>query len=462
MFKNKIKAFVILGLNGMFMAFSWVSLHLQQGDEYLPIFLIPLIFIVAPFMVSPFLVGLMVLINLIFLTFYTFIGIINPIDVFILFLTILGVAGSSYLIRSVHKSFIFYNKADIRTRQCDYNNAVNELDVIDRRGRKIETELARISRLYEITKKLAPALKFKELLDALLGFLEENFHFNTAHLLVCADGEFSKGISKDAEDKDYYGADKDVLDYKKVVDVAKEHDYKMIVADRSEEEEMFEKLNVRADTLMIFPMFAGEKLCAILAIEGAARTSFGRFRILISQIALEFRKVELYEKVQALSIIDGLTEVYLRRYLMDRLEEEVERAGRLGLTFSIGMVDVDKFKNCNDQYGHLVGDAVLRKIADRLKGSVREVDLISRYGGEEFCIMLPETSKKLALTVAERLRRSIEKDEIKAFDEMIKATVSVGISTYPEDGTDVNTLIEKADTGLYKAKRQGRNRVCTG
>ena len=211
---------------------------------------------------------------------------------------------------------------------------------------------------------------------------------------------------------------------------------------------------------MVFPMFVGDDLCAVLAIEGAARASYGRFRLLVSQIALEFKKVELYEQVQELSIVDGLTEVYLRRYLMGRLLEEVERAGRLGLTFSIAMIDVDHFKKCNDKYGHLVGDAVLKRIAGRLKETVREVDMIARYGGEEFCVVLPETTKKLAMTVAERLRKSVESKDIKAFDENIRATVSLGMATYPEDGTDVEELLEKADTALYKAKRKGRNIVC--
>ena len=195
-------------------------------------------------------------------------------------------------------------------------------------------------------------------------------------------------------------------------------------------------------------------------MEGASRQSYGRFRILTSQIALEFRKVQLYEQVQKLSIIDGLTEVYLRRYMMDRLVEEVDRAQRLGFSFSIGMVDVDNFKECNDRYGHLVGDAVLKKVAERLKTSVREVDMIARYGGEEFCIMLPDTNKDLAMTVAERLRKSISSQKIKAFDEDIKVTVSVGVATFPEDEDSVSGIIEKADMALYKAKRQGRNRVC--
>ncbi len=241
----------------------------------------------------------------------------------------------------------------------------------------------------------------------------------------------------------------------------REREYKSFFMDREEEGEIMDAMNVRADTFMVFPLFVMDKISAIIAIEGAPRPSYNRFRILMPQIALEFRKVELYEQVQELSIIDGLTEVYLRRYLMVRLEEEVDRARRLGLTFSVGMVDVDHFKQCNDKFGHLVGDAVLKKIAERLKGSVREVDMIARYGGEEFCIVLPETSKDLAMVVAERLRRSVEGKEIRAFDESVRATVSVGVATYPEDAEYVAALIDKADNALYKAKRMGRNLACS-
>ena len=146
---------------------------------------------------------------------------------------------------------------------------------------------------------------------------------------------------------------------------------------------------------------------------------------------------------------------------MTRLEEEVERAGRLKLRFSVAMIDVDHFKECNDTYGHLAGDTVLKKISERLKCSVREVDMVARYGGEEFCVVLPETTKKLAVSVAERLLRAVGSNDIDANGKKIKITVSVGVATYPKDGTDVASLIDKADTALYKAKRKGRNVVCS-
>ncbi len=456
----KMKVALIYGANLLLMLISWLCYKYPQGDEYLFIYMISLLFMVAPFVITPLFTGIMLGTNVMFFVFYSFLGALNPVDIFVLVLLFASCAAASYLVRALYEIFAGYNKSNIRSEELRYNNIVNELDVIDRRGRKIESELNRISRLYEITKKLAPVLKFEDLLNALLVFLGENFSFETTHLLIFSKGEFLRGISKRSGGGDYYEDPGKVLDYEGMVGYCEKHGNKPFFAAKSDESGVFDPLNIRADTLMVFPLFAGKELSAILAIEGATKSSYGRFRILMPQIALEFRKVELYEKVQELSIVDGLTEVYLRRYLMDRLEEEVDRARRLGLTFSVGMIDVDHFKECNDKHGHLVGDAVLKKIAEKLKNSVREVDMIARYGGEEFCVVLPDTAKDLAMSVAERLRKAVELKEIKAFDESVKTTVSVGVATYPEDGDSVEFLIEKADTALYKAKRGGRNKVC--
>ena len=457
----KIKPFILFALNILLIFISWWCYKFPHGDEYLFLFMVSPVFIIAPFVLNLKQEGALLSVNIVFFVFYRIIGALNWIDVLVLTLLFVLISGASHIIKNLYRSYVSFQEVNIHSAQKKYNNLVAELEAIDRRGKKIENELTRISRLYEITKTLAPALKFEDLLTALLYFLEENFKFQTTHLLICNKGKFLRGISRSTGEVNYYDDQDMVLEYEKVVSFSEERGHKSFFLTKEEEPEGFDDMNVRSDSFMIFPLFVSEELCAILAIEGASRANYGRFRILVSQIALEFRKVQLYEKVQELSIIDGLTEVYLRRYLMDRLEEEVDRAGRLSLTFSIGMVDVDHFKKCNDKYGHLVGDAVLKRVAARLKKSVREVDIIARYGGEEFCIVLPETTKELATHVAERLRTSIESNKIKAFEEELSMTVSVGLATYPEDGTTVETLIEKADTALYKAKRKGRNRVCT-
>ncbi|MGB2630282.1 MAG: GGDEF domain-containing protein [Candidatus Omnitrophota bacterium] len=447
--------------NILLVALSWVFYKFPHGDEYLILFIIPLIFILSPYVLTLRQTGILLLFNLAFLIYYRVIGALNIIDIVILMLLFAGGMGISYLVKLLSEDFISYHRKNLSKVQQEYNDLVNRLEEIERDGRSEENELTRISRLYEVTKQLAPVLKFEGFFDALFDFLGDNFRFQIAHFLTFIDGKFSRGVSKNVGEEDYYEQKDKVLGYEEVVKYIKDQESNPVFLDRQSNSKMFRYMNIREDTFLAFPFFINDKISAVLAIEGASKASFDRFRILVPQVALELRKVELYEQVQKLSVIDGLTEVYLRRYLMTRLEEEVDRARRLGLTFSIGMVDIDHFKACNDKNGHLVGDAVLKKIAQRLKKSVREVDMIARYGGEEFCIVLPETAKNAAVTVSERLRKSIEVKEIEAFDEKIKMTVSVGISTFPEDGEDAAVLIDKADAALYKAKRMGRNMVQT-
>ena len=125
------------------------------------------------------------------------------------------------------------------------------------------------------------------------------------------------------------------------------------------------------------------------------------------------------------------------------------------------MIDIDYFKDFNDRYGHIVGDAILRELSRAIQETIRQIDLIGRYGGEEFSIILSETDKDAARLAAERIRKAIEDRHIRVYGEELKITVSIGISTYPYDGEDIERLIDKADSALYQAKQAGRNRVCT-
>jgi diguanylate cyclase (GGDEF)-like protein len=168
----------------------------------------------------------------------------------------------------------------------------------------------------------------------------------------------------------------------------------------------------------------------------------------------------LYEGVETLAITDGLTGVYVRKHLMERLEGETDRSRRFGLKLSLLMIDVDHFKRFNDEFGHLVGDVVLRQVAQTIQKSVREVDFVGRYGGEEFSVGLIETDEYTAQQVAERIRRSVEKKDYRAYGEHLKVTVSIGYATYSTKLNSVGLMIEQADAALYQAKRLGRNRIC--
>jgi diguanylate cyclase (GGDEF)-like protein len=184
-----------------------------------------------------------------------------------------------------------------------------------------------------------------------------------------------------------------------------------------------------------------------------------RLVILSMQFALELKKVLLYEMVERMAITDSLTGLYVRRHFYERMNEEMKRSKRYQLNFAFLMLDIDDFKHCNDTYGHLVGDVVLKDIARVIKENVREIDVVARYGGEEISLVLPETGEESARVVAERLRKKIEEHVFKAYDEKLKLTVSAGIAIYPKDSTDARTLIDRADEALYVAKKSGKNVV---
>jgi diguanylate cyclase (GGDEF)-like protein len=159
---------------------------------------------------------------------------------------------------------------------------------------------------------------------------------------------------------------------------------------------------------------------------------------------------------------DGLTGLYNHRYFQDVLTHEIYRSERNEAVFSLIFLDVDHFKKYNDTHGHLAGDKLLRKLSDIFNKAVRKSDIVARYGGEEFVIILPSTSKKHAQIVGEKLRRYIESFPFQGRDTQPtgKLTISLGISTYPDDGQERSRLIQRADEAMYQAKNSGRNRVC--
>jgi diguanylate cyclase (GGDEF)-like protein len=164
------------------------------------------------------------------------------------------------------------------------------------------------------------------------------------------------------------------------------------------------------------------------------------------------------EELELLATTDALTGLYNRRYLMTVLTRETLRARRHEEAYALLMMDVDQFKRYNDTFGHQAGDDVLVRLAIVLGQTMREVDVVSRYGGEEFLLMLPETRIDQAERAAERIRGFIE-NEFSGPDEPRLVTVSIGVAAYPVDGETPEALIASADAAMYRAKQRGRNRV---
>lgn len=173
---------------------------------------------------------------------------------------------------------------------------------------------------------------------------------------------------------------------------------------------------------------------------------------------------ELREKLKTLATTDELTGLHNRKYLLERMDQEISRAKRYGNALSLLLFDLDFFKVVNDIYGYEWGDVLLKSIADKLKGLIRKEDILTRYGDEEFVVVLPNTSEDNAFLFAERFRKDIEKMEFipAGEEERHPITISGGIATYPclpDTEEDANTIIRYAEHALYNAKKRGKNKI---
>lgn len=219
-------------------------------------------------------------------------------------------------------------------------------------------------------------------------------------------------------------------------------------------------------SLISAPLMEANKILGILRVDSPLPQHFTtddlRFlRTIADLTSIAVENAQLYQRLEELAIKDGLTGLYLRRYLMERLEEEIARGVRSKYELSFLMIDLDRFKQYNDTFGHIAGDIVLRNLAQVLvEHFSRPGDLICRYGGEEFCILLPDCPKAKAAELAEKLRQKMQSQEIMLRRQKTHVTISVGVASFPKDARLKEELIFKADAALYQAKEGGRNRVC--
>ena len=227
-------------------------------------------------------------------------------------------------------------------------------------------------------------------------------------------------------------------------------------------ETAIEALRLGAYDYMVKPF---EDLDLVTAAISRAAEKFRLSREIKSLIdTLKEKNEELESKNRILAeqaSYDGLTQLYNHRHFQEALAMEVSRSLRHGRAFSLVFMDIDLFKNYNDTHGHLKGDDLLRAIGEILKDNLRESDMAARYGGDEFVLLLPETDKEAGRLVAERVRETIESHPFYGRDAMPggKVTVSVGVASFPDDGSDPVTLVQSADTALYESKHCGKNVV---
>ncbi len=234
------------------------------------------------------------------------------------------------------------------------------------------------------------------------------------------------------------------LELTKIIKNTKETDV-IVMTGYSDDYSYEEAINIGASDFVIMPVRLEELLL--------------RLKRVIKERALTAERVRMMQKLQKLAVTDGLTKLYNSRSFYSQLETEVDRFNRYKRPLSLLLLDLDPFKVYNDSFGHLEGDKVLVRFSQIIKSCLRTNDSAYRYGGEEFTVILPETSGDEAKTVAQRIRSALETEQFSpGYEEDVRITISIGVTEY-QHKEELSTFIQRADKAMYLSKQNGRNKV---
>jgi diguanylate cyclase (GGDEF)-like protein len=220
------------------------------------------------------------------------------------------------------------------------------------------------------------------------------------------------------------------------------------------------------ESLLVVPLLVKDEVIGTFTVAATREGAFPSDRrdmlgVIANQVAVSMQNAKMYEVLEEQATTDGLTGLVNHRTFQERFTTMLGRADRHELSVSMLLTDIDHFKKINDTYGHPTGDEVLRRVAAILKASARKIDIVARYGGEEFALVLEGTDRAGARQLAERIRQEVEAQSFPSSKGAFSATLSIGVSSYPDDSREKPELIARADQALYSAKHGGRNRtVC--
>ncbi len=243
-----------------------------------------------------------------------------------------------------------------------------------------------------------------------------------------------------------------------------------VVPDVSKDKRFSRKLDrllkFKTKSVMCIPIKIKDEIIGVLEIVNKLNgTPFTKEDLdlplkLVNHAAMAIERAMLYQKTEELSLKDDVTNLFNTRYLNRAIEIEIDRSDRYGPPFTLIFMDIDFFKKVNDQHGHLVGGKVLVEVAQLLLNNLRTLDIVARYGGDEFVVVLPQTTPKSGFMIAERLRRSIERREfLKKEGYSIRITASFGVASYPENAKSKEELFRIADEAMYRGKFSTKNIV---
>jgi diguanylate cyclase (GGDEF)-like protein len=340
-------------------------------------------------------------------------------------------------------------------------------NTLNKRTSELEKIHAQLEMVYDNSRILAGILDFDQIIDEVLKIGERVLDYPALGIMLAGPsnnliyrgrlvgGEKNtrlKAVSSTSMDLAYRVAR--YAEPTRVIDLSRRTDYQPLLKS--------------AKSAMLVPMITYGKTTGLLVAESPRKGAFEehdeRFlSVLARSAAMAMENAILHRKTEELTIIDELTGVFNYRYFSEKIKEEKKRAVRYNQPLSLIMLDIDWFKKFNDNYGHEVGNCVLVGLVGVTRRCIRDVDILCRYGGEEFIIILPNTAEREAYEIAERIRVEVEWAEFGGGEGIpkLKVTISIGVSSYPENNLHQNELINAVDQAMYRAKGSGKNTVCT-
>ncbi len=325
----------------------------------------------------------------------------------------------------------------------------------------------KIESLFEVSNELIELYNFQEILDFLLKSLCDLFPA-VDNIMLFTLHKNSLSLERSFKKEEYVIKEKcgDIIEKWLL-----KHNQSLIIDDLLKDFRFdcnkiaaFRERKIRS--LIASPISVGDTLLGTVRIENKIPSYFSfddsrLLRDLCDLTAVVLERSLLFAKAEELAIRDSLTFLFVKSHFYKRVEEELKRAKFKKSNLGVIMIDIDDFKNINDTYGHIVGDIILKRLAAVLIETVGSSgDIIARFGGEEFIVALTECDKKRLIEVAQNIHVNTEQAKVSFRRKDINFTVSIGAVLYPDDGAELNDLINRADQYLYKAKKEGKNKVC--
>lgn len=368
-------------------------------------------------------------------------------------------------VMSIALAFVIILLLVVEKAKRRYFQLTDAVKLIRERNRKFQSDLEDIFGIYEGVRDATSTLKIDEILQEMAHMVHKFFEFSSASLYLFNEKDnkvfinleydfFLRSAIRDEVELEDVNI-KEVMVQKRAKISPTENEMKHLAEE-----------NDIPDIYIIVPLIVEKKVTGVIKMAREAEPlmpftpdDLHKLSILCAQTSVILRRARLYAEVERLSIMDGLTGLYVHRYFQERLVSESERAQRHNEPFFLIMADIDYFKRYNDEYGHLAGDELLRRVSAALKEGVRDTDIVSRYGGEEFTIILIHRTKEEVMKAAEEIRKKVASIKMELEEGSTGVTISIGVAGFPEDAAVADKLLNCADEALYKAKGGGRNRV---